>query len=200
MSASFSPAASSAFAVGGTGPMPIVVGRHAADGPGDQPDQRPQAQLGSAVSGVVTTQIAAPSFCPQALPAVTVASGSSRPSTGRSAASFSTVVSGRDVLVGVDDGVALPGRTVTGTISSANRPASLRRGGALVRAHGELVLLLARDRVLAAQVLRGLQHPAGHRVVVAAGRDPAAGQRVVQHGTPAPLGAPAHRGRVERRV
>ena len=47
-------------------------------------------------------------------------------------------------------------------------------------ADGELVLLLAGDAVLAAQVLGRLDHAAGHRVVPAAGGDPAAGQPVVQ--------------------
>jgi len=94
MSIIVSPARSRALAVAGTGPIPMVRGdtpataheRSTASG------RRPRA---SARSRVVTTQTAAPSFCPDAFPAVTVASGSSRSITGRKAARRSSEVSRR---------------------------------------------------------------------------------------------------------
>ena len=46
MSSMVSPARASALAVAGTGPMPIVLRRHAGDRPADQPRHRRQAQLG----------------------------------------------------------------------------------------------------------------------------------------------------------
>ena len=117
MSASVSPAVASAFAVAGTGPMPIVAG-----GTPPTPHETSRANgrspSSAARSGCVTTQIAAPSFWPDALPAVTVASGSLRPMIGRSPASTSTRRVGADVLVGRRRLAA------TGTISSANRLAS----------------------------------------------------------------------------
>src|SRR5690606_20219569 len=56
-----------------------------------------------------------------------------------------------------------------------------RRGGrAAVRLDGQAVLLLAADRVLRPQVLRGLDHAAGHGVVRAAGGEAAADQSVLE--------------------
>ena len=159
--------------------MPIVFGGTPAT-PHETSRASGRSPSSAAFSGVVTTQTAAPSFCPLALPAVTVASGSSLPMIGRSLASVSTVGVGPDVLVAVDDGLALPARHGDRD-DLVGEPARLRgRGGALVAADGVLVLLLAGDPVLPAQVLRGLDHAAGHRVVLAAGGDPAAGQRVLQ--------------------
>lgn len=121
MSASFSPARSSALAVAGTGPMPIVSGGTPTTA---QETRRPSGRRPSSAarSGWVTTQIEAPSFCPLAFPAVTVASGSWRPSTGRSEASFSNDESGRGCSSVSTVTSPFRVRTVTGTISSANRP------------------------------------------------------------------------------
>ena len=83
----------------------------------------------SASSRVVTTHIAAPSFWPLALPAVTVDSGSTFRRIGRRAARSSRVVSGRGCSSRSTTRSGLPRRpgTVTGTSSSAKRPASLGR-------------------------------------------------------------------------
>ena len=85
---------------------------------------------------------------------------------GRSLASVSTLASGR--MCSSRSTTVSPFRpgTVTGTISSANRPGLGGGGRALVAADGVLVLLLAGDLVLGAQVLGGLDHAAGHRVVL----------------------------------
>jgi hypothetical protein len=111
MSASVSPAVARAFAVAGTGPMPIVAG-----GTPPTPHETSRANgrspSSAARSGCVTTQMAAPSFWPDALPAVTVASGSLRPMIGRRPASTSTLVSGRTCSSATT--------SPTGTISSAN--------------------------------------------------------------------------------
>ena len=128
----------------------------------------------SASSRVVTTHIAAPSFWPLALPAVTVDSASTFSRTGRSLARSSRVVSGRGCSSRSTTTSGLPRRpgTVTGH-QLVGEPAGLVGGpGALLGADGELVLLLAADGVLPAEVLRGLEHPAGDRVVPAAGGDP----------------------------
>ena len=176
--------------------------RHAADAPGDQPGQRPQPELGGPVAGWVTTQTAAPSFCPLALPGgdggVGVVAAEDRaqrrPASPR-------VESGADVLVAVDDGLAPAARhrdrhDLVGEPALLARPR--RRAGGVRTANSSCS---SRGmRVLAAQVLRGLEHPAGHREVDAAGGDPAAGQRVVQQHAGAGLDAPPHRGGVERRV
>src|SRR6201999_745041 len=75
-------------------------------------------------------------------------------------------------------------------------PVLLRGHRPLVRSHREFVLLLPRDVVLPPQVFRGFQHPAGHRVVPAAGGAASAGQPVV-HPHTATGTAPAHIGGVE---
>ena len=82
---------------------------------------RPSA---AARSSAATTMAAAPSLIPDELPAVTVASGSSGCSTG-SDASFSNVVSALGCS-SASNIVTLPSTptTGTGTISSANLPAS----------------------------------------------------------------------------
>ena len=91
-------------------------------------------------------------------------------------------------------------RTVNGHDLLGEPALGLRGGGAPVGADGELVLLLARDPVLPAEVLGGLDHAAGDGVVPAAGGDPPAGQRVVQQHARAGAGAPAHGVGVEVRV
>jgi hypothetical protein len=72
----------------------------------------------------VTTATAAPSFWPLALPAVTVASGSSLPMMGRSSASVSTLESGRMCSSRSTTVSLFRPLTVIGTISSANFPDS----------------------------------------------------------------------------
>ena len=130
-------------------------------------------------SGVVTTQTAAPSFCPLAFPAVTVDSGSCRIQIGLSLARPSRRRVRPRVLVGVDEhGSPRRCGTATGTISSANSPASLRGHGPLMRLQGERVLVRTADLVLRAEVLRGLHHPALHGIGAAAGGDPSAGEPV----------------------
>ena len=78
-------------------------------------------------------------------------------------------------------------------------PGALCGDGPVVGRHGEFVLLRPGDPVLAAKVLRGLEHSARHRVVPAPGRHPAASQAVV-HAHSARAGAPAHIGGIEGRV
>jgi hypothetical protein len=82
---------------------------------------------------------------------------------GRSRPSASSVVSAR-MLVGVDDAVAHRHR------HDLFRECAAALGGdrAFVRTQRQLVLLVARDPVLAAHVLGGLQHAARHGVVDAA--------------------------------
>ena len=108
--------------------MPIVAGATPATAH-DTRRTSGRSPSSAAFSGEVTTQTAAPSFCPDALPAVTVASGSSRPMIGLSRARASTVESGR--MCSSRSTTASPFRlcplfrgTVTGTISSANRPSA----------------------------------------------------------------------------
>ena len=79
--------------------------------------------------------------------------------SGRGCSSRSTTTSGVPRRPG----------TVTGTSSSAKLAGVVGGAGALLGAHRELVLLLAGDAVVAAQVLGRLQHAAGDRVVLAAG-------------------------------
>src|SRR5271155_5950116 len=75
----------------------------------------------------------------------------------------------------------------------------LRSHGTLVRCHRELVLLAARDAVLAAQVFRGLHHPARHRIVPTTGGATPARQPIVYPHAAAGT-APSHIGGVERHV
>lgn len=84
----------STVAIDDTGPIPIVSGATPATAheASRTSGVSPSAE---ALSAVVTTHIAAPSFCPEALPAVTVASGSVRPIMGRRRPRASTEVSAR---------------------------------------------------------------------------------------------------------
>src|SRR5215210_319946 len=158
MSVRVSSAMSSAFATAGTGPIPIVRGATPPT-PQETSLASGRSPYSTAFSGLVTTTTAAPSFWPEALPAVTVASGSSRPSTGR---------------------------------SGSCRP--------VVTAHRVFVLFLTGDRVLAAKVLRRLEHSAGNREVPSARGEPAGRQRVLQEQSRTGLHSPAHRGGVEGSV
>jgi hypothetical protein len=69
-------------------------------------------------------QTAAPSFCPDALPAVTVASGFCLPVIGRSVARLSVVEPGRMCSSRSKTVSPLRPLTVTGTISSVKRPSA----------------------------------------------------------------------------
>ena len=104
-----------------TGPIPIRAGWTPVT---DHPRGLTYARSPrlSARSRVVTTHTAAPSFSPLALPAVTVASGSSRERTGRSAASDAAVTPRRGCSsVSTTTTSSPPPRgTRTGTISSSN--------------------------------------------------------------------------------
>ena len=116
----------------------------------------------AARSGVVTMQHGGRVVLPPELPAVTVASGSWRPITARSAARLQRRVGAR-VLVAVDDDLALRvrhGHRHELVVELAGVPGG---DGALVRAQGELVLRLTRDAVLLAQVLRRPTMPLGLR-------------------------------------
>ena len=138
----------------------------------------------------------AASFWPLELPAVTVASGSCLARTGLSLASESTHASARGCSsVSI---TCSPCRldTVTPMISSAKMPLCCADNRPVVRGNGEFVLLLPGDAVLAAQVLGGLQHAAGHRVELAAGGGAPARQAVV-HLHAVTARAPAHVGGVE---
>ena len=95
----------------------------------------------SACSAVVTMQAAAPSFWPLALPAVTVASGSTRRTHRPQPASALERRVGARVLVAVDDHVPRPA-------ARHRRPARSRRrtGRPLLRGDGPLVRAAARAR------------------------------------------------------
>ena len=95
----------------------------------------------------MTTSAPAPSLTPGALPAVVVPSGSK---TGLRLASFSSVVSRRGRLVGLD---AVHGDELVGEAALVDR-----RHRALVRAERPGVLLLARDPELARDERRLLDH------------------------------------------
>ena len=88
MSASVIPACASTFSTAGIGPRPMISGRIAA---ADEATIRARAFRPSAAafSADITSSAAAPSLSGQALPAVTVPSGSN---TGLSWESTSTVV------------------------------------------------------------------------------------------------------------
>ncbi len=101
----------------------------------------------SASCGVVTTHMAAPSFWPEALPAVTVDSGFARDDDVGCAAF--TGHSDRDQLVGEPAGIMGGDRTVVGP-------------------DREFVLVLAADPVVATQVLGCLDHASAHRMTCAA--------------------------------
>ena len=115
-------------------------------------------------SSLAITSAAAPSLIPLELPAVTVPPSRN---AGLSAASFSTLVSGR----GCSSRVTSP----TGTSSSSKRPAVVRRRPALLRLERERVLLLARDAVALGHVLARLAHrlEREHRLQPRVGEAPA---------------------------
>ncbi len=87
---------------------------------------------------------------------------------------------GAGVLVGGDGALALAGAYGHGDDLGVVAPLGHGAGGAGLGAQGQGVLVGAADGVGAAQVLRGLDHAAGHGVVDAARGDPAAREGVVQ--------------------
>ena len=116
------PARARALRVAGTGPTPMYDGATPAmpaaaiRAIGRRPSR-------SAHSAEATSSAAAPSLIPDEFPAVTVPPGRN---AGRSAASRSSVVSGRGCSSVSTTAGAPRGRgIVTGTISSANRPAPI---------------------------------------------------------------------------
>ena len=166
--------------------MPMMFGATPAD-PHDTSRTSGSSPSSAAFSGVVTMHIDAASFCPLALPAVTVASGSSLPRTGLSLARDSTEVSARGCSSVSMSSLALPGAHRDRDDLLGEDAVLLRGHRPLMRCHRQLVLFGARDAVLAAQVLGGLQHPAGHRIVPPTRGGPAAGERVVHlHAVRAP--------------
>ena len=122
MSARVSLARSRAFAVAGTGPMPIRDGSTPARAH-DTTRTMGTSPNCAARSGVVTMQAAAASFWPLAFPAVTVALASASSMMGRRFARASSVVSARGVSS--TETTVSPQRLgmVTGTISSSKIPA-----------------------------------------------------------------------------
>ena len=145
--------------------MPMIVGSTPTLA---QPRTMPSGFLPAAACavGVVTTSAAAPSTMPVALPAVTNDSG---PNAGGSFASPSSVVLGKQVIVLVDHHAS--------SCPASPRPArSPRRSGRSVLAALPSVCersansscCLARDAVLARQVVGGLRHVAAAVGVLAA--------------------------------
>src|SRR5438445_13026354 len=103
------------------------------------------------------------------------------------------------MLIGVDHLLALAGTHRDRNDLLGEDPVLLRGNRALVRRDRDLVRLVAGDAVLPAQVLRGLQHAARHRIVTTTGGGTAAREAVVHLDT-ATGATPAHVGRVERDV
>ena len=133
MSASVSPALASATSVAGTGPMPMTLGATPAT-PQDTSRTSGVSPSSAAFSGVVTTHIDAASFCPLELPAVTVALRIILAQNGFELGQGLHRGVGAGVLVGVDHLVAARASdTVTGMISSANRPSVCAADRAAVR-------------------------------------------------------------------
>ena len=152
----------------------------------------------AAFSGCVTMHTAAPSFWPLALPAVTVASGSLRAHDRAQRGEPLERRVGARVLVALDDAARPCGRRR----SRARSPRRTCRPRCAATARwcersASSSCSLARDRVLAAQVLGRLDHPARHRVVRAAGGHarPRASRSCELDA--AALDAPAHAHRVE---
>ena len=100
------------------------------------------------------------------------------------------------MFVGVDQLLALAGADGDGNDLLGEDAVLLRGDRPLMRRHRQLVLLLPGDRVLPAQVLCGLQHAAGHRVVAPARGGASAGQCVV-HLDAGSGSAPTHIRRIE---
>ncbi len=129
---SASSAACNAFATAGTGPIPMVAGGTPPT-PHDTSRTSGRNPSSAARAGWVTTQIAAPSFCPLALPGrdrgVRVVAAEDR-AQGRELLHRRV---GADVLVGVDDGLT-PAALHHHRHDLVGEPALVaRRGGALVR-------------------------------------------------------------------
>ena len=121
----------SATSVAGTGPMPMMLGATPAC-PHDTMRTNGVRPYSSAFSGVVTTHMDAASFCPLALPAVTVASGSSASRTGLSLLSDSTDVSARGCSSVSISSSPCRVRTATGMISVGEDAVLLRGHRTLV--------------------------------------------------------------------
>ena len=127
---------------------------------------------------------------PEALPAVTVPSFEK---AGRSFATASIVVPGPDVLVLVDDDVALAARDGHGDDLVLELAALLRSLGLVLRGDRELVLLLAGKLPALRHVLGG-----GAHVVTVEGVQQSVLQHRVDELEVAHLGAAAHIGGVRR--
>ncbi len=100
----------------------------------------------------------------------------------------------------VDDGVAFASADCDRHDLVGEAARCLRSRGPLMGPHRELVLFLAGDRVVPAEVLRGLDHPARYRMVLPARSHPSPRQSVMQHDTRAAPGPPPHGRGVEGRV
>ena len=139
-------------------------------------------------------QTAAPSFCPAG-----VARGDGRfrvlaPMIGRRRARLSMLVSRAGARRGRRPVSPCARRTVTGTISSANRPSSWAATARRCDAQRELVLLLARGCRTRGAGSRRSRSCRPARGCVAACGHPAAGQGVVAGAPWLALGAPAQPG------
>ena len=153
---SFRPGAlRTACCTAGTGPMPMRDGSQpAAAQPTSQPiGSRPSS---ASLSSATTRQAAAASFCWLALPAVTVPSFISGLQLAPAIPAWSSArtPSSRAKTTGSPFFCG----TLTGTTSSSKRPAAQACAGALVAAQRVGVGGLARDLVVARQVLGGLDH------------------------------------------
>ncbi len=145
------PARSSAFLIAPIGATPMYSGSlpHVAAVMIRARGLRPSS---AAFSALMSNDAAAPSLSGQALPAVTVPSSLN---AGFSVASFSSVVPARGPS---SLETTVPSSSVSGTISRSKNAGLLGRDGALLRALGVVVLLLARDAVALGDVLGGQAH------------------------------------------
>ena len=143
-----------------------------------------------ASSAVMSTRAAAPSLMPEALPAVTVPSFEK---AGRSLATASSVVPAPDILVLIDDDVALAARDRHGDDLVLEAPCLLRGLRLVLRSDRELVLVLALELPALRDVLGR-----GAHVVAVEGVQQAVLEHRVDELEVAHLGAGAHIGGVRR--
>ena len=145
------PARAKAWRLASIGPRPMISGFNA-DSPDDTIRASGRMPSSAALVSLITTTAAAPSLSGQALPAVTVPSGRNtglscaRPSKRRAGAG--TVVLRHDGAVGQRDRRDLLGEEAVLDVGH----------GAVLRALGELVHLLARDVLVLRHVLSRLAH------------------------------------------
>ena len=185
------PARSSARLVEGDGPDAHRLRSDPGDRPGDEPAERPQAELLRAVAvgddagGRAVVLAAGVAGRDRRFG---VLAQHHRPQTGQR---LDARVGAR-MLIDVDHAIAHRYR------HDLLRKSALAMGshGELVGAQRELILRGPLDRIVAADVLRRLEHPAPHGVPGSAGGDPRASETILQ-ARAAPAYSPAQLGRVE---